>query len=226
MFRTEDLAPLLTPAGTPELGFRSGLVVAWDSATGANTIEVGGSQLVDVPILNTGEAIALKAGHVVALIRFRSSYFIMGRVTLPGSEQFAAASVDFASANSGASGFAVSTVEGSKHSLELAGPAWADQAVVIANLSGAAVNQSAVSSYLRCRIRRDGIDAAGGLSGSVLAGYTGHVSAGEAFTVTRGGFDTDPITLEARFWTDAGDWGANAGNYTKLSAIAVFRSTV
>lgn len=226
MFRTEDLAPLLTPAGTPELGFRSGLVLAWNADTGANTIEVGGSTLEDVPILNTGEAIALKAGHVVALIRFRSSYFIMGRITVPGSEQFASASVSFASGNSGASGFAVSNVESTKHTLELGGPAWADEALVIANLSGAATNLSGATDFLRCRVRRDGIDASGGLSGTALAGETAHVSAGEAFTLTRSGFDTDPITLEARFWTDFGNWGAGAGNYTKLSAIAVFRSTV
>lgn len=226
MFRSEDLAPLLTPAGTPELGFRSGLVLAWDADTGANTIEVGGSQLEDVPILNTGEAIALKAGHVVALIRFRSSYFIMGRVTVPGSDQFASAAVAFEAGNSGGVGFAVSTVESTKHTLELYGPAWADEALVMVTCYGTAVNASAGADYLRCRTRWDGFDSGGGVSSTVAAGAAGSVSATESFTVSRSSFAADPITLEARMWTDYGDWGANAGNYTKLSAIAVFRSTV
>lgn len=79
--RSANLAPLiLAAAGGGELGFRQGTVVSWDPDTGENTIRVGGSDLADLPVLSAS-AITLAPGDVVGILRYRSSWMILGSVT-------------------------------------------------------------------------------------------------------------------------------------------------
>lgn len=84
--RSSDLSPFLhpAPAGDP-LGFHQGTVVAWDNASNTNTIDVGGTQLTNVPVLNAGTVQALTAGQVVALLTWQGSWFVLGRLTPPGT---------------------------------------------------------------------------------------------------------------------------------------------
>ena len=84
---TDDTAPLFDQAG-PGVRFRQGTITAWNAATGQNTVDVANGTLTDVPILNTGEAIALKAGHVVGLLGQGMTWFIIGRIT-PASDEAA-----------------------------------------------------------------------------------------------------------------------------------------
>lgn len=89
--RGDDLVPLLIPPPGPGLGMRQGVVVSWDPQTAENVIMVGGSLLQNVPILNTNEAVLLAEGSVVALLTWQSSWFILGRVTIPGTPEAASA---------------------------------------------------------------------------------------------------------------------------------------
>lgn len=79
--RAEDLAPLLAKKGEAELGIRQGTILDWDQATGANTVGVGGSQLTNLPVLSTNGSVILYPGDNVVLLRYRTQYFILGRVT-------------------------------------------------------------------------------------------------------------------------------------------------
>lgn len=77
----EDLAPLLVPKPQPGLGIRKAVLTAYDAGTGANTVTVDEVDLVDLPRLDTGAALA--AGDVVLLLRYRSSWAILGRIVSP-----------------------------------------------------------------------------------------------------------------------------------------------
>lgn len=91
MARLDDLAPLLGRAAGDGVGFHQGVVLSWDPVTATNTVAVGGSVLPNVPILNTNEALLLQPGAVVGLLTWKSSWFILGRITVPGTPDAASA---------------------------------------------------------------------------------------------------------------------------------------
>lgn len=71
-------------ARQPELGFHQGVVVQWNSSSNTNVVDVAGSQIRDVSTLATNDSTLLRPGDFVGLLRFRSTYFLLGRITLPG----------------------------------------------------------------------------------------------------------------------------------------------
>jgi len=86
---TSDLVPLFTaPEGNGKgVTFRQGVIVSWDSQTAENIVNVGGSLLVNLPVLNTSEAAILTEGDVVGILVSGSTWGILGRFTIPGSDQ-------------------------------------------------------------------------------------------------------------------------------------------
>lgn len=84
-YRGDDLAPLLIPSKKEGVGFRQGIVLSYDQTTGENAVQVGGSIVTDLPILNTSEALLLAPGAVVGILTAGSAWFIMGRLTVPGT---------------------------------------------------------------------------------------------------------------------------------------------
>lgn len=92
--RTDDLGPLFAGEPASAVGFRQGRIIAWNPLTAQNTVDVGGTSLTDVPVLNTSEALLLRPGDVVALLttgQGAQSWWIAGRVTIPGTPQAASA---------------------------------------------------------------------------------------------------------------------------------------
>lgn len=92
--RSDDLVPVLARSAAAGVGFRQGTVLSWDPLTAHNTVDVGGSVFTDLPILNTSEAMTLRPGDVVGIMttgQSAGSWWIMGRITLPGSPQAASA---------------------------------------------------------------------------------------------------------------------------------------
>jgi hypothetical protein len=67
------------------LALHQGVVVAWNSLTGQNTIFVSGAPLEDVPVLTTADSVTLPPGSTVVLMKDKSSWFILGRVAEPGA---------------------------------------------------------------------------------------------------------------------------------------------
>lgn len=94
-----DLATLFTdapPGPGYDLRFRSGVVVSWNPLTAENTVRVGGTEVHDLPILNTSEALLLEPGAVVSILAARNdkgstTYAILGRMTIPGTPSAATA---------------------------------------------------------------------------------------------------------------------------------------
>jgi hypothetical protein len=227
--RSEDLAPLLVGSGRPGLGFHSGTVLSWDPNTGHNTVQVAGAVLTDVPVLNTGETIALQAGHVVALLRSGSSYFILGRVAIPGSSQFAGSSIQFAGYGHWETTFGIGTSPAAKSSMELAGPTWADEAQVYMTCTAYVGNPTATANYLYLQPKIDTFT--GQWEGTPLAASGGKgqvvgVQNGVFHKSDRGGvgFDVQPLSFEAQLWADHA-MASDPANIAQVHAMAIFRST-
>lgn len=81
--RSDDLVPLLTPPKETALGYRQGVVVAWDGVTFANTIQVGTAVLTNLPVLTLADNADIVAGDVVGILSLGPSWVILGRFTVP-----------------------------------------------------------------------------------------------------------------------------------------------
>lgn len=73
------LVPFLVPKDEPDVGFHSGFVTAWDAEAGTNTILVLGTPMQDLQVVSAG-SVAVGAGDTVAIWRYKSTYFVMGRI--------------------------------------------------------------------------------------------------------------------------------------------------
>jgi len=225
--------PLMDLFARPDdgVGFRQGTVTAWNSSTGENTILVAGGTLSNVPILNTGEAIALQAGHTVGLLTFNGSWFILGRITVPGDADFASASVAFGGAGVSATNFSISTSLVTKASTTIAVPSWVDEAIVLATANVTIANSTdANGHYMLALARIDavngggcqfGIGPQGGAGGSANDLNSGACSAQRL--ITNPG---STITLDVQVSVNSGAaLNADVNNQVNLDAIAIFRST-
>lgn len=224
----EDIVPLFDPSA-PAVRFRQGQIVAWDPATGSNTIDVGGSTLTDVPILNTGEAIALKAGHIVCMLGQGMSWFIIGRVTPPNDPNFAAASLAFDAENAQATNFALATTLAVKASCTLTVPSWADEAAVMAIGACTLVNPTAAADFGSCAVFIDGVTGPGIQTGYAPIGdatiknnHVGAMAVSNSRVFAPAG---STITCDMQIRSANAAWSAHASNIAEITALAVFRST-
>lgn len=221
--QADDLASLF-PKPAPGVGFRQGLIIAWDPDTGSNQVSVAGTVLFDVPILNTGEAIALKAGHIVGLLTFGGSWFILGRITPPNDPNFAGATVAFDYATAFQQNFTVPVADTTRAAALVACPPWADEVVIMSVATATLVNSTAsrqevlLYSYIN------------GGGGSAMAQGVGPDSAGygiASLTAVNSIVITDPpdfVSCECVTASTAA-LAANGINTATVNAIAVFRST-
>lgn len=90
MARSDDLTSTLvreisSAAGSGEIKFHQGLVLSWNSTTGANVVSIAGTDVPNVPVLSSAGLVALAAGDPVMVLRYKSKYFIVGRVFAPGA---------------------------------------------------------------------------------------------------------------------------------------------
>lgn len=217
--RSDDLVPLLTPPPSDGLGFRQGEVISFNADTGSNTIQVGGTTLVDVPMLNSGEAIALSAGHVVALLTWKSSWWILGRVTLPNSGQFASAAVTIKNAGGQASDFLLNTTQRDQVTATVDVPPWADQATVMCIGHAEADNDTANDAQLKIMTRIESVNSAE-MRQMVFAGQqSGQVGVSNHAVIFNLG---STLTVATQVWTQSGTW---SGYRTAIvTATAFFQS--
>jgi hypothetical protein len=225
--QADDLASILAPPRDtgPGVGFRQGLVQAWDPATGSNQILVAGGTLTDVPILNTGEAVALKVGHVVGLLTAGGSWFILGRITTPGDPNFASASLAFGSAGASLLNFATNTTMTEKlRSNSLVVPTWADEAIVFVGGMVGVRNSTAITDSLGFKVGCFGGDG-GAVAQDVPAGTWGSNQAVSRNQIT-GLSGGEVLFITGQLVTTNGVWAANASNAMFLHAIAIYKSNV
>lgn len=219
----DDLASLF-PKPDPGVGFRQGQIIAWDPDDGSNQVAVAGTVLFNVPILNTGEAVALKAGHIVGLLTFGGSWFILGRITPPGDPNFASATVAFDYANAFQQNFTVPATDTTRAAALVACPPWADEVVIMSVVTATLVNSTAARQEV---LLSSWINGGGG---SAMAQGVGPDSAGygiASLTAVNSIVITDPpdfVSCECVTNSTAA-LAANGINTATVNAIAVFRST-
>lgn len=224
---TDDLSSLF---GKPQPGvrFRQGTVLTWDGNTGENTIDLAGGLLTNVPVLNTSEATALKAGHVVGLLGQGKSWFIIGRVTPPNSADFAGASVAFGRVHTAVTNFGLTPTDTEKLTATIDVPAWADEALAQMSCVISMANGQATGHYVLFTPYIDGVDGNGQAFGIGPSGDSSfNDQAGSSVSHSR--LITNPgPTIE--FSIEGGTGGttvnANGANLLTIDAFAVFRSTV
>lgn len=83
---------VLDPAAAPRspedpLQFHQGTVLEWDAIAGTNKIDVLGVEMDDLPSLIGSEVGLIRPDDRVGLLRFQSTYFVLGRIEFPGSAQ-------------------------------------------------------------------------------------------------------------------------------------------
>lgn len=74
------------------ISFRKGTILAYDQFTGDNLIDVGGSQIQDVPVLGVAEAATYVTGANVGILVVDTggsqSWFIIGRIVRPNTQDY------------------------------------------------------------------------------------------------------------------------------------------
>lgn len=90
MARADDLGRTLVgqvnaAAETGDLKFHQGLVLSWNSNTGANVVRIAGSDIANVQLLASAGAVVLAPGDPVMVLKYKSQYFITGKVLTPGA---------------------------------------------------------------------------------------------------------------------------------------------
>jgi|SRR5215510_518626 len=99
MVYPDEIAPLFSgpPAGgSQDMRYRSGRIVSWNRLTAQNVVTVGGVNLVDLPILNTSEALLIQPGDTVGIAVISTenggrTMAILGRLTIPNTPGAASA---------------------------------------------------------------------------------------------------------------------------------------
>lgn len=93
-FASDDLTPMFAEQPSPGVGYRQGIIRAWNPETAENTVDVGGTLVQNLSILNTNEAVQLQPNDVVGILSVggpTASWAILGRLTIPGTAAAASA---------------------------------------------------------------------------------------------------------------------------------------
>lgn len=71
--------------GPGDLTFHMGTVQSWDELSGTNTVVVNGVPLSNLRTLQPGIGSLYTVGDVLGLLRFQSTYFVLGRIGAAGA---------------------------------------------------------------------------------------------------------------------------------------------
>lgn len=79
------------PGRAQPMFYRQGRVIEWNPATAESLVDVDGVLIENMPILNTSEALLLRPDSVVAIAVVGSTWGILGRMIIPGTDDAASA---------------------------------------------------------------------------------------------------------------------------------------
>ncbi|MEV0725998.1 hypothetical protein AB0I37_24870 [Micromonospora purpureochromogenes] len=187
-YASDDLTPMFGQSPGPALGYRQGIIVFWDPVTAENTVLVGGASVDNLPILNTNEALLLTPGSVVALLTFGHSWFILGRVTIPGTPEAASALRMVATAADTVATYGTTT-----------STSWTDLATVGPQVTVTVGASGRLLVMVTCAFDYNGADSQGGGYMSFdLAGPT--PEAASEFTAVKSVFSVSDTSADVATW--------------------------
>lgn len=221
------LSPPLSDPGTQ--AFRQATVVAFDKNTGANTVNLAGALLTNLPLLNIGDTVNINVGDSVILMKMNNAMAILGRVIQAGGSQLNSTAIETKGSNpsSPGPGFAVTTGFVVQASGVVTVPVWANTASVFAYCWGSAFNSTAVAGefmYLQTSLVISGFGTFPGAaiqSASIPATSWGFAFAGGSRTaqpVTPGG----TVTVQGAVRSNTGAWALNANNVIQVESVMTF----
>lgn len=68
-------------ADAGDLKFHQGLVLSWNSTTGANVVRIAGTDVPNVQLLTSAPLVSLVPGDAVMILKYKTQYMIVGKVT-------------------------------------------------------------------------------------------------------------------------------------------------
>jgi len=74
-----------TPSGGADLAHYTGRILSWDEATGLNSVEINGSPVGNLRVLQSGIGLVYQPGDVVLVEKRMSQWYILGKVAAPGA---------------------------------------------------------------------------------------------------------------------------------------------
>ena len=78
MARQDEIDDLLTPPPDPEIGFHKANVIAFNTGTFTNTLDIAGEIFTNVTVVGLADAAAVSPGSTVLVLRVKSAYYILG----------------------------------------------------------------------------------------------------------------------------------------------------
>jgi hypothetical protein len=159
---------------TNPFDFSVGVITAF-SNTGENSVRIHGVDVPNVPMLNSSTTVSLQVGDNVVVLKYRTGYFILGRVITAGSDNFGSEATDFDGYLHEVSGFSVTTSLTTLVSMTFTVPPWAHGAVIIASAHLQCQNTTAGTSFIYVRIVGD----VGGISSFGSTTMLNRAGAGE-----------------------------------------------
>lgn len=224
MTSAEDLSDLLQfsgkfgAGGRPDVkgpvGFHQGFIESWDAATGENAVRVLGTVVNDLPVLSVADSILLTEGDPVGILRFRQTYFILGRITPPGAPPRPV----FEYRRDFTEGFDVPNTFTTLVSVDFTMPEWASEVTIIATGGGHVNNTSGLLDNLSYYIEIGGTPGNDSIDAVEGDYWTGMPC---AFTVSGPVSPGTLITVEFRATAPRG-WGFHASNEADISATAIY----
>lgn len=141
---SDDLTPLLAGKDLDALTLRQGVVVAFDQSSGANTVDIAGVVMTDLPVLSSSESLEFAPGDVVVVLAWKSAWFILGRVVVAGGV-LAPSAVVARVMGAGETNFALTTGAVQRAVGTLAVPPWAGRISIHAQANLTVRNSTAVA---------------------------------------------------------------------------------
>lgn len=89
--RSDDIAALMVAGmqsqvtGNTDIGYHLGTVLSWDDTTGLNSVQINGATFNNLRVITAGPGISIATGDTIVVLRYQTSYFIMGKVAAPGA---------------------------------------------------------------------------------------------------------------------------------------------
>lgn len=222
-----DLSGILAAAANPSspaVSFRQGTVTLWDGSTGQNIVNVGGTDVHDLPCLNIGDFVTLIPGDVVGLLRVGATYMILGRIVPPEPPDVNRAVVAFDVQSGFAANITLTPTEATLTSCTLTVPDWADEALVTAMCTYSLQNTAAQIDIAMCHTEIVGVKGADVLQ-RVGAGERGALATTAIRLITNPG---STILCTARGETNSTfnqTWNGDAFTSAYITATAIYRRT-
>lgn len=217
--RSEDLSTLFQPQ-TQDVGFHTGKVITWNDSNGLNSVEIAGTVITDLPMLNLGDVVALQSGDVVGVLRFMNTYFILGRIISAGSGQFASTALAVAGVGTATTNQPITTTDTTVLTSTVPVPTWADEAQILVVSTMTANNNGVNDDYFGLRTAINGVNGTQNFA-YVVAGRWGAVTATAMRFITSPG---STITVESKIQT--ANFNFAAGTLVSHDGMIVFKSTV